>query len=77
MVDYKIISDFMDDYLIAKEIEEGCAPSTIKAYRYDLQKFINIVGDLEVNSLFLRQNQHLLFLYYITHLLLPWLSKTT
>ncbi len=51
---YKI-SDFIDDYLIAKEIEEGCAPSTIKAYRYDLQKFINIVGDLEINSPFLRQ----------------------
>ena len=51
---YKI-SDFIDDYLIAKEIEEGCASSTIKAYRYDLQKFINIVGDLEINSPFLRQ----------------------
>jgi len=54
MVDYKI-SDCIDDYLIAKEIEEGCAPSTIKAYRYDLQKFINIVGDLEINSPFIRQ----------------------
>jgi len=54
MVDYKI-SNFIDDYLIAKEIEEGCAPSTIKAYRYDLQKFINIVGDLEINSPFIRQ----------------------
>ena len=54
MVDYKI-SDCIENYLIAKEIEEGCAPSTIKAYRYDLQKFINIVGDLEINSPFIRQ----------------------
>jgi site-specific recombinase XerD len=54
MVDYKI-SNFIDDYLVAKEIEEGCASSTIKAYRYDLQKFIEIVGDHEINSPFLRQ----------------------
>jgi site-specific recombinase XerD len=54
MVDYKI-SDFIDDYLVAKEIEEGCASSTIKAYRYDLQKFISIVGDPEIKSPFLRQ----------------------
>lgn len=44
------ISDFVDDFLIAKEIEEGCAPSTIKAYNYDLQKFIDLIGDLEINS---------------------------
>ncbi len=49
------ISDFIDDYLIAKEIEEGCAPSTVKAYRYDLQKFISIVGDLDVESPLIRQ----------------------
>jgi len=54
MIDYKI-SDFIDDYLVAKEIEEGCASSTIKAYRYDLQKFISIVGDPEIKSPFLRQ----------------------
>ena len=44
------ISDFVDDFLIAKEIEEGCAPSTIKAYNYDLRMFINLIGDLEINS---------------------------
>jgi site-specific recombinase XerD len=54
MVDYKI-SNFIDDYLIAKEVEEGCASSTIRAYRYDLQKFIDIVGDLEINSPLIRQ----------------------
>ncbi len=54
MEDYKF-SNFIDDYLIAKEIEEGCAPSTIKAYNYDLQMFLNIVGDLDINSPLLRQ----------------------
>ena len=49
------ISDFVEDFLIAKEVEEGCASSTIKAYRYDLQKFIELVGDLQINSPLLRQ----------------------
>ncbi len=54
MVDYKF-SDFISDFLVSKEVEEGCALSTIKAYRYDLDKFINLVGDIEINSLVLRQ----------------------
>ena len=49
------ISDFIEEFLFAKEIEEGCASSTIKAYRYDLRKFFNIVGDMSVNSPVLRQ----------------------
>ena len=55
MSSYEKISDFMDDFLIAKEVEEGCAPSTIKAYKYDLDKFISVVGDVEVNSPMMRQ----------------------
>ncbi|MFX0025540.1 MAG: site-specific tyrosine recombinase/integron integrase [Candidatus Hermodarchaeota archaeon] len=54
MVDYKF-SDFISDFLVSKEVEEGCARSTIKAYRYDLEKFINLVGDIEINSPVLRQ----------------------
>ena len=54
MENYKI-SDFIEDFLIAKEVEEGCASSTIKAYRYDLQKFIDLTGDLQINSPLLRQ----------------------
>lgn len=54
MENYKI-SDFIEDFLIAKNVEEGCASSTIKAYRYDLQKFIELVGDLQINSPVLRQ----------------------
>jgi len=54
MENYKI-SDFIDDFLIAKEVEEGCTSSTIKAYRYDLQKFIELIGDIQVNSPLIRQ----------------------
>jgi len=54
MENYKI-SDFIDDFLIAKEVEEGCTSSTIKAYRYDLQKFIELIGDIQVNSPLVRQ----------------------
>ena len=54
MENYKI-SDFIEDFLIAKEVEEGCASSTIKAYRYDLQKFIELIGDQQINSPLLRQ----------------------
>ena len=48
-------SDFIDDFLISKEVEEGCAPSTIKAYNYDLDKLINLVGDIDMNSPMIRQ----------------------
>jgi len=48
-------SDFIEDFLISKEVEEGCAPSTIKAYNYDLDKFINLVGDIDMNSPMVRQ----------------------
>ena len=54
MTEYKV-SDFVDDFLISKEVEEGCTSSTIKAYRYDLQKFITLVGDLQLSSPLLRQ----------------------
>ena len=48
-------SDFTEDFLISKEVEEGCAPSTIKAYKYDLDKFISLVGDIDMNSPVVRQ----------------------
>ncbi|MFX1315715.1 MAG: site-specific tyrosine recombinase/integron integrase [Promethearchaeota archaeon] len=48
-------SELIEDFLISKEVEEGCAPSTIKAYKYDLDKFVNLVGDLELNSPIFRQ----------------------
>ncbi|MFX1302251.1 MAG: site-specific tyrosine recombinase/integron integrase [Promethearchaeota archaeon] len=58
METYKI-SDFLEDFLLAKEVEEGCSPSTIKAYRYDIQKFIELVGDLQINSPSVRQKVRL------------------
>ncbi|MFW9897495.1 MAG: site-specific tyrosine recombinase/integron integrase [Candidatus Thorarchaeota archaeon] len=54
MVECKF-SNFIEDFLISKEVEEGCATSTIKAYRYDLDKFINLVGDIDMNSPIVRQ----------------------
>lgn len=54
MVECKF-SDFIEDFLISKEVEEGCATSTIKAYRYDLDKFISLVGDIDMNSPMVRQ----------------------
>ncbi|MFX1375308.1 MAG: site-specific tyrosine recombinase/integron integrase [Promethearchaeota archaeon] len=54
MVECKF-SEFIEDFLISKEVEEGCAPSTIKAYKYDLDKFMNLVGDIDMNSPAVRQ----------------------
>ena len=48
-------SDFIDDFLVSKEVEEGCASSTIKAYRYDLEKFMELAGDIEIESPVMRQ----------------------
>lgn len=58
MVEAKF-SSFIEDFLISKEVEEGCAPSTIKAYQYDLEKFIKLVGDVDVNSPIVRQRVRL------------------
>ncbi len=54
MTSYKI-SGLIDEFLISKEVEEGCSPSTIKAYRYDLQKLVEEIGDFELDSPLLRQ----------------------
>ncbi|MFW9875746.1 MAG: site-specific tyrosine recombinase/integron integrase [Candidatus Thorarchaeota archaeon] len=54
MADSKF-SDFIEDFLISKEVEEGCAPSTIKAYKYDLDKFLHLVGDIDMKSPLVRQ----------------------
>ncbi len=54
MVECKF-SDFVEDFLISKEVEEGCAASTIKAYNYDLNKFMSLVGDIDMNSPMVRQ----------------------
>ncbi|MFW9781612.1 MAG: site-specific tyrosine recombinase/integron integrase [Candidatus Heimdallarchaeota archaeon] len=58
MVEAKF-SSFIEDFLISKEVEEGCAPSTIKAYQYDLEKFIKLVGEVDLNSPIVRQRVRL------------------
>src|SRR5271157_4603465 len=45
------ISETVGDFLMTKEIEEGRAPSTVRAYRYDLAMFTGVVGDVEVNHI--------------------------
>ncbi len=57
------ISEAVEDFLLAKQIEEGRATSTVKAYRYDLAFFVKSVGDLEVDRvspLHVRQFLHVL-----------------
>jgi integrase/recombinase XerC len=44
------LSEIKGDFLIAKEVEEGCSPNTVRAYGYDLQNMIAILGDLDVEQ---------------------------
>jgi site-specific recombinase XerD len=39
------LSEIFSDFLIAKEIEEGCSSSTIRAYSYDLKILQRELGD--------------------------------
>ncbi|MHA1339263.1 MAG: site-specific tyrosine recombinase/integron integrase [Promethearchaeota archaeon] len=39
------IQIYIDEFLIAKELEEGCSPNTINAYRHDLEMFQKILPD--------------------------------
>jgi integrase/recombinase XerD len=43
--------DIIPDFLIAKEVEEGCSLNTIKAYRYDLILLQKSIGDTELESI--------------------------
>lgn len=45
------ISEVVPDFLIAKEVEEGCSPNTIRAYRYDLLTFQNTLQDMQVDQI--------------------------
>lgn len=45
------ITELIPDFLIAKEIEEGNTLSTIRAYKYDLYKLIEVIGDMSINLL--------------------------
>lgn len=45
------LSGIFPDFLIAKEIEEGCSSTTIRAYSYDLKILQREIGDLDVNHI--------------------------
>ena len=33
------LDSYIDDFLLSKEIEDGCSQSTLRAYRHDLSLF--------------------------------------
>ncbi len=45
------ISDLIIQFLQAKEIEEGCSPTTIKAYQYDLAMFVTAIGNIPIETI--------------------------
>ena len=46
-----LLSQTIPEFLLAKEIEEGCSTNTIRAYHYDLKMFLKIIGDNDLNKL--------------------------
>ncbi|MBD3354056.1 MAG: tyrosine-type recombinase/integrase [Candidatus Lokiarchaeota archaeon] len=47
-----LFKNYIDDFLLVKEIEEGCSPNTIKAYRYDLIMFISDLStDVDISTI--------------------------
>jgi integrase/recombinase XerC len=45
------LSEMIAQFVLAKEVEEGCSPNTVKAYRYDLKMFMTDIGDISVESI--------------------------
>jgi integrase/recombinase XerC len=45
------LSEVFPDFLMAKEVEEGCSVRTVKAYRYDLIMVQQILGDVDIESI--------------------------
>ena len=43
-----LILDVLPEFLLSKEIEEGNSKSTIKAYKYDLENFLEVVGNSKI-----------------------------
>jgi site-specific recombinase XerD len=58
-----LISELIPEFLVSKEIEEGNSKSTIKAYNYDLSKYISVVGDCSVE--FITTTKIRLFIKYL------------
>ena len=45
------LSEIIPDFLLAKEVEEGCSANTIKAYGYDLRMFQAAIGDPDLDRI--------------------------
>ncbi|XEO75372.1 Tyrosine recombinase XerA [Candidatus Lokiarchaeum ossiferum] len=46
-----LLSEIIPDFLIAKEVEEGCSQNTIKAYNYDLQILLKHLSQIDVDKI--------------------------
>ena len=47
-----LLSEIIPDFLIAKEVEEGCSQNTIKAYNYDLQILLkHITNNINIEKI--------------------------
>jgi site-specific recombinase XerD len=45
------LSAMIPDFLLSKEVEAGCSPRTVLAYRYDLSMFQQTIGDLAIENI--------------------------
>ncbi len=45
------LSNVISDFLIAKEIEEGCSLNTIKTYKYDLEYVKKTLGNIDISKI--------------------------
>ncbi|MCF2140314.1 MAG: tyrosine-type recombinase/integrase [Candidatus Lokiarchaeota archaeon] len=45
-----LLSETIPEFLLAKEVEEGCSINTIKGYRHDLSLFVKSVGNLPITQ---------------------------
>ena len=58
------LSEIFSDFLIAKEVEEGCSSSTIRAYSYDLKILHRELGDLFLTDIKIFHIRKVLKIFY-------------
>lgn len=46
-----LLSEIIPEFLLAKELEEGCSVNTINGYKHDLSLFLKCINDLPVQSI--------------------------
>ncbi len=58
------LSEIFSDFLIAKEVEEGCSSSTIRAYSYDLKILQRELGEPNLNDIKIFHIRKVLKIFY-------------